>query len=659
MNRAGEREDSDSSDESRVLAGNIHAHVSTRNKKSDNKLRRRRGTERAAPLVADSDCSSVFQERGVMSNCKNWQRMESTHVQHASNLEQVLTEEEEEEEEADSYLTEDNTMYDTALEQEQDSTKESGGATTFVTAKDKLSDRAPTTFSASSSSLMRTGMSAQLLFSVGKRKSILPRQVNSRPVLAEDSDEDDGAGATTGNEPSPLSSWTRRTKTKTPRRAPRRSILGRNEVVLLSSDSDDDFFVNEDENDKDKRVDEWIHESPPPAIATEPRRDLSDFRAETFEVTEDLDLSSAHSERTSKCTEQIRTLTLVEISSEEDDEVSVPKPSSEATSKNWRPDSRSRSVGVGHDLSEEFLTDDFDGNSTKDESADLSSEATSKRLAGQLEQSGTARSDAFKSWQAQNRSLQVSLTSDDEDPCTSVQRLSDAGESDHDTSVVVEQVSPQGPAPKGSSKVLRRRSSSSSSDDNLQEFLQQLRKRREAAMAEDEAKREASQRPMDSFIVDDDDEEEEEEDRVTDGDSENDDDGADESNCFDVSAEEEEEEENDDDDEEDDSEGGAHYSESSDDNCSSNDEDQREAEVPVIDLGDTSEEENEDEEDELPDLPTPSPPKKEVKKRAKPLPRNNVPVRAPFTPINPNAVKQSDNKLSFLQSLSLVQADDR
>ncbi len=40
-------------------------------------------------------------------------------------------------------------------------------------------------------SAVRTPMAASALFSIGKRKSIVPRSVNSRRVLAYDSDDDD------------------------------------------------------------------------------------------------------------------------------------------------------------------------------------------------------------------------------------------------------------------------------------------------------------------------------------------------------------------------------------------------------------------------------------------------------------------------------------
>ena len=68
---------------------------------------------------------------------------------------------------------------------------------------------------------------------MGKRRSLLPQQMASRPVLAGDSgDEDEGGASARGRRaPVPTATSDRR----------RRSVLGRNEVVLVPSDSDSDF----------------------------------------------------------------------------------------------------------------------------------------------------------------------------------------------------------------------------------------------------------------------------------------------------------------------------------------------------------------------------------------------------------------------------------
>lgn len=711
---------SHTSDESRLISGNINLNDRrNRNKKNRNRILQ----QQPDPEQFEEDPDP---EVRIVSDCRGWDRAESTHLQHAGIPAVLLTEEEDEgdleqgsfmtndDETVDlrdaqvqaSFMTEDNTLYRTAnldsssddsFNNNDESSSRSPGTSSFVTAKESVVrfDKTPTQDSRSSlsSSMQRTGMSAQLLFSVGKRKSIFHREMNSRPVLAMDSDEDEDEQHREKIKEKPKNN-ARKSLVK-----PRRSILGRNEVILLPSDSDSDF---EGEREAAK-VRDWIHKSPD-QYPDGPRANLSDFRAETYDEGWSSQGFSIQSERTSKMTDQIRTLTLIE--SGDDDESDDAYLESERTSqdviRNFDHDSSEctsrKSVGVGHDLSqEEASDDDLDA---------YSSQGTSKRL-GQFGMSiiNSPIIESPTEMDESHKSVQVSLLSSEDSKDASVSELevgfvsplrpnrlsysrNDAppedmtketvllNDSDRNDSVrespgrdhrysnsdgeTVNDYSLQIVDEKSNSvDVSIRKSSnksdhfsdsfhseikkkspqrkltrrySSSDDDDIDDYFTKLRQKREEEDAKAQEKLLRSEAPIENFVVNDDSVIE-----VEDNDSEveEDDSDGDGDEAFVVHSADEESSETGTEDEEDDSvDQGA---------------EEKKKEVVVISDDESSADE------ELPDIPSP-PKTKPTPKLKKPPPK-----RTPFTPLNVNRwhPAQTEQTLSFMQSLSLTQVDER
>lgn len=129
--------------------------------------------------------------------------------------------------------------------------------------------------------------------SVGKRKSLVPKAFNARPTLADDSEEE------ADDIFPPLFPARSRGGGKAKANPKRRSVLGRNEVVLLTSDSDSDFEpINVRIASPEEKVEDWVRTSPFEREQGRRKR-LSDYKQDSYS-DESPPLAGLGSEATSK-----------------------------------------------------------------------------------------------------------------------------------------------------------------------------------------------------------------------------------------------------------------------------------------------------------------------------------------------------------------------
>ena len=100
-------------------------------------------------------------------------QMESTHLNHLPENVSIFTND------GELDLTEDGTLYHSAVE------SQAASSSSFVTAK-----RSPEKTSTESSTSLKPPMSAKVLFSLDKRKSMVHRRINQRPVLVQGSSDE-------------------------------------------------------------------------------------------------------------------------------------------------------------------------------------------------------------------------------------------------------------------------------------------------------------------------------------------------------------------------------------------------------------------------------------------------------------------------------------
>ncbi len=631
-----------------LLAGNVN---------TDRRRRGRRPPEEDANPDSTSSSLGLGVSGGAVSDCVGWRRAESTHVEHLPVPEVVITDDEEEEEGCCSLMTEDATVYRTALSGSPSSS--SSGKTSFKTAEDTVkrssSGDCATPVVEDSSSLLsvRTGFSAKLLFSVGKRKSLLPRAMAQRTVLAGDSGEEDDESRDTVPDLDIRGNPRRKSANKS-RAGRRRSILGRNEVILISSESDEDSDGGagasmEEQRSPEAKVESWIAKSPLGSPGVRRGADAAETGS-FFQLQDDDDDDksfSPQSERTSKRSFQVRTLTFVGSSEEDEDYDSRRSHRSEDTSKNFSRRSKDNSKSNG---SSEATSGNFDKSvqaSFEDDSTTLSEEAT--ETSAPLEkstQASFADTSAEESETSRRSDRDVGDESiAEEKVATSPRERRRSGERDS-----------LSPEPTTTSVRRGRRCSSSSEEGDLEDYFKKLRIMREQARAAEEKEEvEEEEEPMENFIVDDSDLSEEEDGSEEEEDRGNDliSDEAEESDKTDESSGTETEEED-----EECEEGNDVSNENSSPRTSPP---KREKAPLVVDLtDDLSQDKNADieEDEELPDLDTPKGRKNPPPRRKPPPPKK--PAVVPRTPLRPANLNGAADKatLSFLESLSLVRADD-
>ncbi len=629
-----------------LLAGNVN---------TERRRRGRRPPEEDANQDSTSSSLGLGVSAGAVSDCVGWRRAESTHVEHLPVPEVVITDDEEEEEGC-SFMTEDATVYRTAL---SGSPPSSSGKTSFKTAEDTVKRSSggdcATPVAEDSSSLLsvRTGFSAKLLFSVGKRKSLLPRAMAQRTVLAGDSGEEDDESRDTVPDLDARGNPRRKSADKS-RAGRRRSILGRNEVILISSESDEDSDGGagasmEEQRSPEAKVESWIAKSPLGSPGVHRGADAAEtgsFFQDDDDDDDDDKSFSPQSERTSKRSFQVRTLTFVESSEEDEDYDSRRSHRSEDTSKNFSRRSKDNSKSNG---SSEATSGNFD------KSAQASFEDDSTTLS---EEEAETSAPLEKSTQA---SFADTSAEESETPRRSERDVADESIAEENVSTG-ERDSPS-PEPTTTSVRRGRRCSSSSEEGDLEDYFKKLRIMREQARAaEEKEEEEEEEEPMENFIVDDSDLSEEE-----DGSEEEEDQGnnfisdeAEESDKTDESSGTETEEEDEECEEGNDS--SDKENDVSTENSSPRTSPPKREKTPlVVDLtDDLSQDENADikEDEELPDLDTPKGRKNPPPRRKPPPPKK--PAVVPRTPLRPANLNGAADKatLSFLESLSLVRADD-
>jgi hypothetical protein len=397
---------------------------------------------------------------------------------------------------SDTLMTEDLTLYHSANEsQVSHATESTRSSTTFVTAPQEPGSESFSRLQLSltededfakrpqaTPSTTRPPMVASAFFSIDRRRSHVPQSRNS--VLVDESDGSD-AKSDSGSSSESEKDFRHRLLTSRKKRQAggvnspprRRSWLGRNEVILVTSESDGDTSVELEhiQIPSDEKVKQWVHVSPF-SSPTAPKVLNFDDLSSSFssQIPSECSLSQAPT-RTSVPFDRSSADLLTEDETAEDGGTSIP----------YLRDS------------EEFMTeDDSRDHSTRSKNVLVQTSLLSESEGEEEEDGKLVESDRNETV-VRDASVQVSLddsTDSDEDCVTSPPK---ASRPKHKSPAFKSQPPPP-------SATRQQSPDSSLEESRFHNFLAEYRRKRAEAMRLEKTAEEEEECEGDSFIVDDD-----------------------------------------------------------------------------------------------------------------------------------------------------------